>query len=117
MKIRLLYPWECLKKCVSNLSDNFAITCLITMFLNAWMSVQARVPALTDIQAFDKIVKFAEKSPEYFYVFLSKSTIKNHISKSYIPVTHRTRQFKHSFSTICDNQSQGIFMKIEFPCL
>ena len=58
-----------------------------------------------------------KKSPEYFYVFLSKSTIKNHISKSYIPVTHRTRQFKHSFSTICDNQSQGIFMKIEFPCL
>lgn len=39
---------ECLKKCVSNLSDNFAITCLITMFLNAGMSVQARVPALTD---------------------------------------------------------------------
>ena len=48
---------------------------------------------------------------------IDKSTIKNHISKSDIPVTHRTRQFKHSFSTICDNQSQGIFMKIEFPCL
>lgn len=70
-----------------------------------------------DDSQYNVTVKFAEKSPEYFYVFLSKSTIKNHISKSYIPVTHRTRQFKHSFSTICDNQSQGIFMKIEFPCL